>query len=132
MNGGLWLAKALADAPGGVWFWGQFVGRDPLVRKLFKFVQGSERILQRRAIIGIAERYARSFLVVQQVVAAPKQVERLIAMQARQLKIDVPARILDSLGQHCWSGQVGGPVGPCDWPPPLGPLFTPPARERAA
>lgn len=45
MNGGLWLARALSEVPDNVWFWGQFVGKDPLVRKLFWFVRGSERLV---------------------------------------------------------------------------------------
>jgi predicted dehydrogenase len=41
-------------------------------------------------------------------------------------------RVVDSLNRHLWEGQPGGPAGPLQLPPPLGPLFSPPAGEAAA
>jgi len=44
-NGGLWLARAVADADPHVCFWGQVVGQDALLRGLLKSMRGSERLV---------------------------------------------------------------------------------------
>jgi len=44
----------------------------------------------------------------------------------------VACRVVDSLRQHRWDGDAGGPTGPTELPPPLGPLFAPPGRAAAA
>jgi predicted dehydrogenase len=41
-------------------------------------------------------------------------------------------RILQSLRNHHWNGQAGGPTGPRNLPTPLGPLFPPLADDAAA
>lgn len=47
-NGGLWLNKAVADAGPDVWFWGQIVGQDALMRGLLQSMRGSERLVLER------------------------------------------------------------------------------------
>lgn len=44
----------------------------------------------------------------------------------------VACRVVDSLREHRWDGRAGGPTGPTDLPPPLGPLFASPGLAAAA
>lgn len=41
-------------------------------------------------------------------------------------------RVLDCIRSHPWQGQVDGPMGPLQLPPPLGPLFRPLQGDAAA
>lgn len=57
-NGGLWLAKAISDAPRDVWFWGQLVGQDALARGLLKSMRGSERLVLENDRLSWADAWA--------------------------------------------------------------------------
>jgi len=46
--------------------------------------------------------------------------------------VALAGRILDCIHAHSWDGRLGGPTGPKQFPPPLGPLFQPTEREAAA
>ncbi len=41
-------------------------------------------------------------------------------------------RVLESIRSHAWEGHGHGPIGPLQVPPPLGPLFRPEQKGKAA
>lgn len=46
--------------------------------------------------------------------------------------VNLAENILDSMRNHSWTGQAGGPIGPSQFPDPLGVLFPQCQQEEAA